>query len=91
MSGSFRGLTGGHPVPDLRMGIQSTPGHVPNSWTPHPDEYQLFAAGEDTIFYESPLGPNHVIFKYENIRFLKRLATARTNFRGGHPHPPAAT
>ena len=44
MSGTFRGLTGGHPAPDLRMGIQSTPGNVPNSWTPHPDEYQLFAA-----------------------------------------------
>ena len=47
--------------------------------------------GEDKIFNEPSVGPDHVIFEHENLRFLKCLATERPNLRGGHTHSPAPT
>ena len=29
---------------DLRMGIMATPGNIPASWTPHPEEHQMYSA-----------------------------------------------
>ena len=71
-----RELTGEHSLMDLRMGrpySPTDPSHVPDSWTPTPDEYQLFAAERARFSMTrhwdqyGMISPNVRSFDYSNI------------------------
>ena len=76
MAEQRRELTGEHSLLDLRMGrpySPSNPNHIANSWTPTPDEYQLFAAERARFSMNrhweqfSMLSSNMRTFDYSNI------------------------
>ena len=71
-----RELTGEHSLMDLRMGrpySPTDPSHVPDSWTPTPDEYQLFATERARFSMTRHwdqygiISPNVRSFDYSNI------------------------
>ena len=71
-----REITGEHSLLDIRMGrpySPTDPNHIPNSWTPTPDEYQLFAAERARFSMNrhweqfGMISPNMRAFDYSNI------------------------
>ena len=72
MGEALKELTGDLNLEDIRMGIPSAPDHIPNSWTPHPEDHQMYTA-ERTRFTmnrhweQVMLTSNMRTFDYTNI------------------------
>ena len=57
---------------DIRMGIPSIPDHVPTSWTPHPEDHQMYTAERTRCvinrhWEQMMLTSNMRSFDYSNI------------------------